>query len=83
LIKKPKIGNSYLINTFAGFQVEVKICAVIDYKNSVYSAKLLNFNDLKKLKEAGVPVENKHFKHEFAVFDFQIVKGLRKKRTKK
>jgi len=83
LIKKPKVGNSYLINTFAGIQVPVRICSIIDYKNKVYGAKLLNFDDLKKFKSAGVPVENKHFKEQFAVFDFHIIKGFRKKRKQK
>jgi|7_EtaG_2_1085326.scaffolds.fasta_scaffold90078_1 hypothetical protein len=76
-------GQSYLVNTFAGIAIVVKITGIIDIDSGAYEAKLTNKNDIKRLSKAGVPVTEKDKNSTFCVFDFQVVKKVKNRRNRK
>ena len=76
-------GELFIVDTFAGVRVKVKIIKVVDIDKKIYEAKLTNKSDIKKLSNAGVPITAKDKDEPFYVFGFQIVNKVNNRRKRK
>ena len=86
--RKIRVGDQYVVHTFASVKVHTEITKIDDEEKGIYTGKLLRQEDVASLREAGVPYKNKEdpASCEGVVYDFQIIKKIQvanKKKKKK
>jgi len=77
--RKIKIGDRYLVQTFASVKVHTEITKIDNEETGIYMGKLLRKEDLDNLREAGVPYKNNEDPESCVsvVYDFQIIKKIK------
>ncbi len=83
--RKVKIGDVYLTNTFAGVQVYSEIVEIENAEKGIYMGKLTRKQDVDALIKASIPWSKNANPEDCVsvVYDFQIIKKINKKTTKK
>jgi len=83
-----KIGDVYLSRTLAGVDVRLKVVGFYDedpYGKDYVQACLVSPDDVKLLRDAGVPYEKEAQPHQCigSLFTWQVIKKVRRKRKKR
>jgi len=78
--RKLYIDKTYEIKTFAGVKVYSTITSICDEEKRIYTGILLRDEDVKNLRNAGVPYEKdvQPAECEGTVYSFQVIREIRK-----
>lgn len=78
-----KRGDIYLVKLFCGVKCKIKVHKDSFRIDRGFDGIFVDKKEFVKVIDAGVPLEEKHFKEPFEIFEFQIIKKLKRRKRKK
>jgi len=78
-----KRGDIYLVKLYCGVTCKVRVHKDSFRIDKGFYGVLVDKKDFVKIIDSGVPLEEKHFKEPFEIFQFQIIKKIKRRRRKK
>ena len=82
--RRIRIGDRYLVKTFAGVDVHTEIVEIESDEKGIYMGKLLRKEDLLSLIKASIPWKKDENPEDCVgvVYDFQIIKKINKRKKR-
>jgi len=78
-----KRGHIYLVKLLCGVTCKIKVHKDSSLIGKGFYGVMIDRKEFEKVIEAGVPLEEEHFKEPFEIFEFQIIKRLKRRKNKK
>ena len=80
--RKLKVGTVYLVKSFAGPEVHMRVTEIENQDKGIYMGILLKKSDIESLIKAGVPYDKNEDpeKCTSVIYEFQVVKMIRNKK---